>query len=89
MGAERYILFASQRSNFGALQMTKLADEDRFLTPAEASEFLRRGVRTLARMRAEGRGPAYHRMGGKVLYPLSSLRSFMDSGMVVPAGGIS
>ena len=89
MGAERYTLSVSRRSNYGAIQMTKIADEDRFLTPAEASEVLRRGVRTLARMRAEGRGPAYHRMGGKVLYPLSSLRSFMDSGMVVPAGGIS
>lgn len=39
-----------------------------YLTPAEAAHFLRRSPRTLARMRAEGRGPKYHREGGLVLY---------------------
>ena len=69
--------------------MIELADEDRFLTPAEAASFVRRSVRTLARMRAEGRGPSFHRLDNKVLYPVSELRAFMASAMVVPAGGIS
>ena len=69
--------------------MIELADADRFLTPSEAASFVRRSVRTLARMRAEGRGPAYHRQGSKILYSLSALRSWMSIGLVVPAGGIS
>lgn len=69
--------------------MIELADEDRFLTPAEAASFVRRSDRTLARMRAEGRGPTYHHFDNKVLYPLSEPRAFMASAMVVPAGGIS
>ncbi|MEZ0136525.1 MULTISPECIES: helix-turn-helix domain-containing protein [Novosphingobium] len=39
-----------------------------FLTPPEAAQLLRHSPRTLARMRAEGRGPKYHREGGLVLY---------------------
>jgi len=69
--------------------MIELADEDRFLTPSEASAVVRRGVRTLARMRAEGRGPAFHRQGSKVLYPLSALRPWMSEGLVVPSADIS
>lgn len=69
--------------------MIELADEDRFLTPAEASAFVRRGVRTLARMRAEGRGPAYHQQGSKVLYPLRSLRAWMSQAIVVPVESAS
>lgn len=86
MGAFRMVS-ACVRTRLWSSEMTELPDEDRFLTPPEASAFLRRGVRTLARMRAEGRGPSYHRQGGKILYPLSSLRTWIREGLVVPVGG--
>ena len=69
--------------------MIELADQDRFLTPSEAAEFLRRSKRTLARMRAEGCGPAFHRHGNKILYSLTALRDWMADQTVVPAGAWS
>lgn len=46
---------------------------DEYFVPAEAAQRLKRSVRTLARMRAEGRGPDYHKEGAKVLYPSSAI----------------
>lgn len=66
--------------------MIELADQDRFLTTSEAAEYLRRSKRTLARMRAEGGGPPFHRHGSKVLYSLTALRDWMTDQTVVPAG---
>lgn len=45
--------------------MEDLPDGKRFLTPIEAAEMSRRSPRTLARMRAEGRGPSIISMAGK------------------------
>jgi hypothetical protein len=52
---------------------------DEYLTPPEAGLIVRRSVRTLARMRAEGRGPKYHQEGGRVLYPVSGSRNGLPS----------
>lgn len=57
---------------------------EEYLTPAEAARPTRRSVRTLARMRAEGRGPKYHREGGRVLYPLSGLQEWLAQHCVTP-----
>ena len=54
------------------------------LTPPEAAYYLRRSVRTLARMRAEGRGPNYHQEGGRVLYPLVALSEWLASHVKTP-----
>jgi hypothetical protein len=56
-----------------------LGDQDVFLTRKEAAEYLRRSVPTLERWAGLGTGPPYRRVGpgGKVLYPLSSLRAFV------------
>lgn len=56
----------------------------KFFTPAEAARILRRSPRTLARMRAEGRGPKYHREGGLVLYWLDDLNDWYFQFTVVP-----
>lgn len=55
-----------------------------YLTPAEAARILRRSPRTLARMRAEGRGPKYHREGGLVLYWLDDLNVWYFQFTVAP-----
>jgi hypothetical protein len=57
---------------------------DEYLTPPEAAFRVRRSVRTLARMRAEGRGPKYHQEGGRVLYPVSGLSEWLALHSVVP-----
>ena len=56
-----------------------------YLKPKEAARFVGRSVRTLARMRAEGRGPAYHREGKCILYPLDALKAWLDKHIVVPS----
>lgn len=53
--------------------MSAIGYFDEYLTPVEAAQRLKRSVRTLARMRAEGRGPDYHKEGAKVLYPTSAI----------------
>lgn len=47
----------------------------KFLTPAEVSSRYsgRVNVRTLANWRNRGCGPAYAKIGGKVLYPLDKI----------------
>lgn len=55
-----------------------------YLTPSEAAPHVRRSVRTLARMRAEGIGPKYHRQGGIVLYRLSDLMDWLGHHVVTP-----
>ena len=65
--------------------MSTFIEEDRYLTPGEASLLSRRSIRTLARMRAEGRGPRYHRDGKKILYPLAGLHEWLLDRMVVPS----
>ncbi|WP_407985676.1 helix-turn-helix domain-containing protein [Pontixanthobacter gangjinensis] len=63
------------------------ATQDEFLTPFEAALRLRRSVRTLARMRAEGRGPRFHREGGCILYPATGLYEWLEQFMVAPVRG--
>ena len=57
---------------------------DQHLLPQEAARVLKRSVRTLARMRAEGRGPKYHREGGRILYPVSGLSEWLARHWVIP-----
>lgn len=55
-----------------------------YLKPDEAANFLCRSARTLARMRAEGRGPAFHREGGVVLYRTRDLTNWLERHLVIP-----
>jgi len=47
-----------------------------YLTRVEAAAYLRRSVPTLKRWAAHGLGPPWRKIGGRVLYPLPSLRRF-------------
>jgi hypothetical protein len=53
-----------------------LPPEDRHLTRAETAEYLRRSVPTLERWAAHGLGPAWRKVGGRILYLLSDVRRF-------------
>lgn len=57
---------------------------ENYLTPKEAAHVLRRSVRTLIRMRAEGRGPKYHKEGGRILYSPMRLQEWLAHHEVAP-----
>ena len=55
----------------------------RFLIERELADRWRKSTRTLRRMRADGTGPAYHRIGGSILYLLADIERFEAAGRVV------
>lgn len=67
--------------------MSEPTTYDEYLTPPEAATRLKRSVRTLARMRAEGRGPRYHQEGGRVLYPVTGVYDWLSRFVVLPRFG--
>ena len=54
----------------------------RFLRTKEAAEFLSLSARTLEKHRTYGTGPAYRKLGGRVVYALEDLKAWADRGFV-------
>ena len=52
----------------------------RFLRTPEAARFLGLSGRTLEKHRYFGTGPAYRRLGGRVVYTVDDLRAWADLG---------
>ena len=50
------------------------------MTTEEAAEFLKLAPITLAKMRSEGRGPAYHKLGRAVRYKRADLIEYFEAG---------
>ena len=48
----------------------------RFLRTKEAAEFLGLSARTLEKHRTYGTGPAYRKLGGRVVYAIDDLEAF-------------
>lgn len=42
-------------------------------------------AKTLANMRSDGRGPAFHKIGGRILYRGCDLNEYVAAGRVEPA----
>lgn len=59
------------------------------MRPAEAAEYVRLTVSTLAQMRVEQRGPKYFKAGGRVLYRLQDLEEWVESRIYQGTGSIS
>jgi predicted DNA-binding transcriptional regulator AlpA len=53
----------------------------RFLRTPEAARFLGLSGRTLEKHRYFGTGPAYRRIGGRVVYSVDDLRAWADIGI--------
>lgn len=53
---------------------------DRFLRTPEAARFLSLSHRTLEKHRTYGTGPAYRKLGGRVVYALDDLKAWADRG---------
>ena len=63
--------------------MTNLAGlPPRFLRTPEAADFLGLSSRTLEKHRTYGTGPAYRKLGGRVVYALDDLKAWADRGPV-------
>jgi predicted DNA-binding transcriptional regulator AlpA len=61
--------------------MTNLAGlPPRFLRTPEAADFLGLSSRTLEKHRTYGTGPAYRKLGGRVVYALDDLKAWADRG---------
>jgi hypothetical protein len=54
----------------------------RFLRTPEAARFLGLSGRTLEKHRTYGTGPAYRKLGGRVVYSIDDLRAWADRGAV-------
>ena len=54
----------------------------RYLRTAEAARFLSLSPRTLEKHRIYGTGPAYRKIGGRVVYALEDLKAWADRGFV-------
>ncbi|MGU3399874.1 helix-turn-helix transcriptional regulator [Brucellaceae bacterium D45D] len=52
----------------------------RMLRTQEAARFLGISLRTLEKHRTYGTGPTYRKIGGRVLYTVDDLRSWVDIG---------
>ena len=52
----------------------------RYLRTPEAARFLSLSGRTLEKHRTYGTGPAYRKLGGRVVYALEDLRAWADRG---------
>lgn len=54
----------------------------RFLRTKEAADFLSLSARTLEKHRTYGTGPAYRKLGGRVVYSIDDLEAWADRGAV-------
>ena len=54
----------------------------RYLRTKEAADFLSLSARTLEKHRTYGTGPAYHKLGGRVVYAIEDLQAWVGRGAV-------
>ncbi|MGG7566564.1 helix-turn-helix transcriptional regulator [Rhodovulum sp. DZ06] len=59
-------------------------DPVRFYTPSDPELRQVAARQTLARWRHEGRGPAYHKSGSRVLYRGADILAWLDARRVTP-----
>ena len=57
-----------------------LVTSPRYLRTAEAARYLSLSPRTLEKHRTYGTGPAYRKIGGRVVYVLADLNAWADIG---------
>ena len=51
----------------------------RYLRTKEAADFLSLSARTLEKHRTYGTGPAYHKLGGRVVYAVTDINAWIDA----------
>lgn len=63
------------------MSATPPAAPPRFLRTPEAARFLSLSYRTLEKHRTYGTGPAYRKLGGRVVYAIEDLQVWADRGL--------
>jgi excisionase family DNA binding protein len=61
--------------------MPDFVKDTRYLRTKEAAYYVGLSARTLEKHRTYGTGPAYRKVGGRVLYSLEDLRAWTDRGV--------
>ena len=59
--------------------MAEQRSDDAVLLPEAASAYIGLSVQTLAKMRLDGRGPRFVKLGSRVGYRRSSIESWLES----------
>lgn len=59
----------------------------RYLRTKEAATFLSLSPRTLEKHRTYGTGPAYKKLGGRVVYAVDDLQNWVERGAVTSTSG--
>jgi hypothetical protein len=74
--------FAGEPDNHGVSEMPdpNVGLPPRYLRTAEAARFLSLSPRTMEKHRIYGTGPAYRKIGGRVVYTISDLKTWADRG---------
>ena len=57
-----------------------LVTSPRYLRTSEAARYLSLSPRTLEKHRTYGTGPAYRKIGGRVVYAVADLKAWADTG---------
>lgn len=60
--------------------MADIIKDTRYLRTKEAAHYVGLSARTLEKHRTYGTGPAYKKIGGRVVYTLEELRAWADRG---------
>jgi predicted DNA-binding transcriptional regulator AlpA len=63
------------------MSLTQPVTPQRYLRTPDAALLLGLSARTLEKHRCFGTGPAYHKLGGRVVYALEDLQSWADLGV--------
>lgn len=64
--------------------MTANCTVHEYLLTQEAADLLRCSARTLARMRADGSGPRYHKRRNRILYPRALIEEWVAQNTITP-----
>ena len=67
---------------WSAIRMQVAASRKQRLSTTEAAKHLGIAKSTMDKMRSEGRGPRYLKLGGRVFYMVNDLDSYLESKMV-------
>lgn len=63
--------------------MPDIVKDTRYLRTKEAAHYVGLSARTLEKHRTYGTGPAYRKVGGRVLYSIEELRAWVDRGQCI------
>jgi len=61
--------------------MPDIVKDTRYLRTKEAAHYVGLSARTLEKHRTFGTGPAYRKVGGRVIYSIEDLRAWTDRGV--------